>query len=111
MFALKSSVKTYLRTLTSTSSTFTISRSFSISSTRMASSLPSLPIFKAIKSHDPKSIAIIHSASGRQFSYGELLNDVADARKKLREQAKEHSLAGQRVAFLAENGYDYVGAN
>ncbi|MCJ1357026.1 MAG: hypothetical protein MMC33_007022 [Icmadophila ericetorum] len=74
----------------------------------MASSLPSIPIFKAIKSHDPKSIAIIHSVSGRQFSYGELLSDVADARTKLREQAKEARLTGQRVAFLAENGYDYV---
>ena len=77
---------------------------------RMASTLPPLPVFEAIAGHDPKSTAVIHSASGRRFTYGELFHDLADASHKLREQANTIELAGQRVAFLVENGYDYVGA-
>ena len=77
---------------------------------RMASTLPRLPIFEAIAGHDPESIAVIHSNSGRRFRYGELLHDVVDARNKLQKQANTTDLAGQRVAFLIENGYDYVGA-
>ena len=76
----------------------------------MASTLPRLPVFEAVASHDPKSTAVIHSISGRHFTYGELLQDVADASHKLRQQADTTELAGQRVAFLVENGYDYVGA-
>ena len=77
---------------------------------RMASTLPRLPVFEAIAGHDPKSMAVIHSTSGRRFTYGELLHDVVDASHKLREQADPTELPGQRVAFLVENGYDYVGA-
>lgn len=81
---------------------------------RMASTFPDLPIFRAIASHDPHSTAIIHSRSARRFTYGELLKDVEDAKVKLYEQLKStspESIGGQRVAFLVENGYDYVGAN
>ena len=81
---------------------------------RMASTFPDLPIFRAIASHDPHSTAIIHSRSARRFTYGELLKDVEDAKVKLFEQLKSmylESIGGQRVAFLVENGYDYVGAN
>ncbi|KIW96656.1 uncharacterized protein Z519_02047 [Cladophialophora bantiana CBS 173.52] len=74
----------------------------------MASTLPSSPIFAAIASHDPKSPAIIHSASDRTFCYGSLLHDVAAAKDNLAALAGEKSLAGERIAFLAENGYDYV---
>ena len=80
----------------------------------MASTFPDLPIFRAIASHDPHSTAIIHSRSARRFTYGELLKDVEDAKVKLYEQLKSacpESIGGQRVAFLVENGYDYVGAN
>ena len=76
----------------------------------MASTLPKLPIFEAIKSHDAKSTAIIHSLSGRRFTYGELVNDVAAAKHKLSENTGGKSAVGERIAFLAENGYDYVGA-
>lgn len=76
----------------------------------MASTLPRLPIFEAIKSHDPESTAVIHSISGRRFSYGELVNDVAAAKHKLSENAGGKSAVGERIAFLVENGYDYVGA-
>ena len=80
----------------------------------MASTFPDLPIFRAIASHDPNSTAIIHSRSKTRFTYGELLKDIEDAKIKLYGQLKSASpeaIGGQRVAFLVENGYDYVGAS
>ena len=76
-----------------------------------ATSLPRLPILEAVAAHDPASTAVIHALSGRRFTYGELLGDVARARERLREAVggKEKSLTGERVAFLIENSYDYVG--
>ncbi|KAF1973081.1 acetyl-CoA synthetase-like protein [Bimuria novae-zelandiae CBS 107.79] len=74
----------------------------------MASTLPRLPIFEAIKKHDGKSTAVIHSLSGRTFTYGELVNDVAAAKDKLQKNANGKSMAGERISFLVENGYDYV---
>jgi len=75
----------------------------------MASTLPRLPIFEAIARHDPNSTAVVHSISGRKFTYGELLKDVADAKDNL---VKDNggSVNGKRIAFLVENCYDYVGA-
>ncbi|KIV77887.1 hypothetical protein PV11_09665 [Exophiala sideris] len=75
---------------------------------RMTSTLPSSPIFEAIAKHDPKSPAIIHSASNRCFCYGSLLHDVAAAKDTLAAMVNGRPLAGERIAFLAENGYDYV---
>ncbi|KAL9627368.1 MAG: hypothetical protein Q9204_006616 [Flavoplaca sp. TL-2023a] len=75
---------------------------------RMASTLPKLPVFEAIAKHDPNSTVIIHSNSGRQFTYGQLLGDVAHARDRLRQSAGGQSTDGERVAFLVENSYDYV---
>jgi malonyl-CoA/methylmalonyl-CoA synthetase len=77
----------------------------------MVSALPALPVLEAISSHEPNSTAVIHSASGKRFTYGELLKDVAKARDRLCENACGHSIDGQRIAFLVENGYDYVGAH
>lgn len=77
----------------------------------MASTLPRLPIFEAIKKHDGKSTAVIHGLSGRTFTYGELVNDVAAAKDKLQKNANGKSTAGERISFLVENGYDYVGAH
>lgn len=77
----------------------------------MASTLPRLPIFEAIAKHDPKSTAVIHSVSGRRFTYGELLKDVSDAKKSLHQLADGAHTEGERIAFLAENGYDYVGTH
>ncbi|KAK3046036.1 hypothetical protein LTS18_013483, partial [Coniosporium uncinatum] len=74
----------------------------------MASTLPKLPIFEAITKHDPKSTAIVHSLSGRNFTYGELCNDVMGARLKLEKAAGGKPVEGERIAFLVENGYDYV---
>lgn len=78
---------------------------------RMASTLPKLPIFEAIARHDPNIPAIIHSSSQRTFTYGSLLHDVAAAKDHLSKAANGQSLRGERIAFLAENGYDYVGAS
>ncbi len=81
-------------------------RSFSY---RMASTLPNLPIFQSIIKHDPSSTAIIHSDSNRTFSYGTLLRDVVAAKKQISQIVPESRLCGERIAFLAENSYNYVG--
>ena len=75
----------------------------------MASTLPAAPIFDAIARHDPKSLAINHGGSHRSFCYGSLLHDVAAAKDNLSKITAGRPLKGERVAFLAENGYDYVG--
>ncbi|ORX98428.1 hypothetical protein BCR34DRAFT_496141 [Clohesyomyces aquaticus] len=74
----------------------------------MASTLPRLPIFEAIKNHDAKRTAVVHSLSGRSFTYRELVNDVAAAKDKLQRNTNGKSAEGERIAFLVENGYDYV---
>ncbi|KZF24229.1 acetyl-CoA synthetase-like protein [Xylona heveae TC161] len=74
----------------------------------MASTLPRLPILEAIANHDPKSTAVIHSLSGRTFTYGSLLNDIAEAKDRLLQASNRNSIEGERVAFLVENGYDYI---
>lgn len=76
---------------------------------RLASTLPRLPIFEAIANHDRQSTAVVHSASGRRFTYGELLGDVAEAKDRLLQEAGGSSIDGHRIAFLVENSYDYVG--
>jgi len=77
---------------------------------RCSSTLPSSPIFEAIANHEPTSSAVIHGPSGRKFNYGSLLHDVATGKDKLSAFVEGRPLAGQRIAFLAENSYDYVGA-
>ena len=75
----------------------------------MASTLPRLPIFEAIAAHDPGSTAVVHALSRRSFSYGELLGDVSRAKDRLQEARGGAGLDGERIAFLVENSYDYVG--
>ncbi|KAI1647619.1 acetyl-CoA synthetase-like protein [Daldinia loculata] len=77
---------------------------------RMASTLtlPKLPIFEAIASHNPQSTAIVHCLSRRTFKYGELLPDVSRARDRILDAAGKSDIRGERVAFLIENSYDYV---
>jgi malonyl-CoA/methylmalonyl-CoA synthetase len=77
----------------------------------MASTLPRLAIFEAITRHDPQLTAVVHSLSGRSFTYDSLIQDVAEATKTLKSNADGRTLEGQRIAFLIENGYDYVGAD
>ncbi|KAJ5096405.1 hypothetical protein NUU61_005761 [Penicillium alfredii] len=78
--------------------------------TRFLSTLPNIPLFRALQSYDPASLAIIHSVTTRSFTYGNLIADVVRAKEDLqRKVAKsEGQLAGERVALLAENSYDYV---
>lgn len=76
---------------------------------RMASTLPRQPIFEAIAAHDLKRTAIVHNPSGRAFTYGQLAHDISNAVRDLKSRAAGKSLEGERVAFLVENGYDYVG--
>lgn len=80
---------------------------------RLLSTLPNLPLFRALQSHDPSSLAVIHSTSSRSFTYGSLIADVVRARNELERKVGNEGghgqLTGERVAFLAENSYDYVG--
>jgi malonyl-CoA/methylmalonyl-CoA synthetase len=55
----------------------------------MASNLPRLPIFEALAGHDPKSTVVVHSASGRKFTYGELLSDVVKEKERLLKEGEE----------------------
>lgn len=80
-----------------------------VSPYRMASTLPKLPVFEAIARHDPDSTVVVHSNSGRTFKYGELLGDVCKARNRIYEKAGKTDMQGERIAFLVENSYDYVG--
>lgn len=75
------------------------------------STLPNTPIFRALQDHDRDRLAIVHSASSRTFTYGNLVADVLRAKEDLEGKAARAGtkLAGERVAFLAENGYNYVG--
>ena len=83
--------------------------SWSASASSGSTSLPRLPIFQAIAGQNLDSLAVIHSSSGRSFTYGGLLGDVGRARERLREARNGKALDGERIAFLVENGYDYVG--
>ncbi|KAH7313465.1 hypothetical protein B0I35DRAFT_451983 [Stachybotrys elegans] len=85
-----------------------MSSSSSSAAASSSSTLPRLPIFEAIASHDPASPAVVHSLSRRTFTYGNLLAHVSRARDRLQQAHGGADLNGQRVAFLVENGYDYV---
>ena len=75
--------------------------------------LPSLPIFKQLVDHAKHGrTAIVDysvSASGdAEYSYAQLLADVAKFRDELSDFLGKKDLQGERVAFLAESGYNYV---
>ncbi|KAJ6018248.1 AMP-dependent synthetase/ligase [Penicillium sp. IBT 35674x] len=74
---------------------------------KLLSTLPNIAIFRALQKHDPSSLAVLHSASTRSFTYGNLIGDVLRAKDDLERKASG-KLAGERIAFLAENSYDYV---
>jgi malonyl-CoA/methylmalonyl-CoA synthetase len=70
--------------------------------------LPRTPLFEALSKVPQEKTAIIHSVSGKKFSYGSLLADVAVMRGRI---GGSEDLKGKRVAMLVENGYEYVGAS
>lgn len=71
------------------------------------------PLFEAIEKHDPQSTAVVHCLSGRTFRYATLLHDVSKAKQRILQATgkNESTIVGERIAFLVENGYDYVGAH
>ena len=70
-------------------------------------SIPDLPLFRALRGHDPSTTAVVASSS--TFRYGDLLRDVVLHRQGQGQGDRGGSLNGRRVAFLMENDYDYVG--
>lgn len=77
----------------------------------MAISVQRSAFLEAIQNHNPSSTAVVNHDSGTSYSYGTLLRDIACAKERLVCSHGKNSLAGERVAFLVENGYDYVGMN
>lgn len=80
----------------------------SLSPARSLATLPDLPLFRAINRHNAADLAVVHSASTRSFTYGNLVADVLEQKEKLAQTAGDN-VSGERIAFLAENSYDYVG--
>lgn len=52
----------------------------------------------------------MHSVTGRKYTYGSLLADTAEYKAMVLENVETDDLREQRMAFVVENGYDYVGA-
>lgn len=85
-------------------------------SSRLLSTLPNLPLFRALRDHDRSSTAVVHTATAHAFTYGDLVADVIRSKEELLRTAAgvakgmgTDDLGGKRIAFLAENSYDYVG--
>lgn len=78
---------------------------------RSLATLPNLSLFRALKNHNPSSLAVTHNPSSRSFTYENLVADVLQSQDRLRQAGggRRDGLRGERVAFLAENSYDYVG--
>ncbi|KAL4882381.1 hypothetical protein BJY04DRAFT_186971 [Aspergillus karnatakaensis] len=79
---------------------------------RLLATLPDLPLFRALQSHDPSSIAIVQKPdNGRvESTYGNLLWDVAQAREQLGKLAPggQDGLRGERIALVMNNSYQFV---
>lgn len=77
-------------------------------------SLPHTPLFEALAGHPPTAPAIVHSVSGKSFTYGQLLNDIAAVKDQLLVSTgvnSQQDLEERRIAMLIENGYEYVGVS
>lgn len=77
----------------------------------MAVKIPGSVLFEAIQRHDPTSTAVVDAASGTEFMYGALLRDVSHVKAALLSKLGRNVLPGERIAFIVENGYNYVGKN
>lgn len=77
----------------------------------MSVSLQRSAFLEAIQRHEPSSVAVVENASGASFSYQTLLQSVARAKEQflLKTGRTDETISGERVAFLVENGFDYVG--
>ena len=78
---------------------------------RMASTLPKNVLFQALVDHDAQSTAIAQTSTRQKFTYGQLVRDVAYGRVCLDGKLKAMQVKSECIAFLAENGYEYVGAH
>ncbi|KAL4892867.1 putative AMP-binding enzyme [Aspergillus ambiguus] len=85
-------------------------RSLTLVRCQPLSTLPNVPLFRALQDHDASRLAVVHSTSSRSFTYGNLVADVLQAKERLVESAgsRGDGVSGERIAFLAENSYDYV---
>lgn len=75
----------------------------------LATALQRSSFIEAIQKHDPSSLAILENDSGASFSYGTLLNSIAHAKDELLCKAGRADISGERIAFMVESGYEYVG--
>lgn len=77
----------------------------------MAIMLERSAFLEALEKHDPASTAIISYEPECKNTYGNLLQDVARTKLRLLHLAErnDRTIAGERIAFLVENGYNYVG--
>jgi hypothetical protein len=72
-----------------------------------------LQLFKAISSHDPRSVAVVdhpdlENGNSCEYTYADLTRDVEKAKAYIQALLSEES-AGARVAILIEPGYTYLG--
>ncbi|KAK9473376.1 uncharacterized protein V1510DRAFT_363284 [Dipodascopsis tothii] len=72
----------------------------------MSHVLPSLPVIKALAAHPPTKTAIVHNASGKTFTYGSLVADIAKWRAFL--GGFKNPGTGRRIALMGENSYEFV---
>ena len=75
--------------------------------------LPALPLFKQLLKHAKNGrTAIVDYALApegeAQFTFAQLLHDVAKFRDALAAFLGKRDLEGERVSFLVESGYNYV---
>lgn len=77
----------------------------------MAITLQRSAFLEAIRKHEPSSVAVVENDSGASFSYRSLLHAVARAKQQLLLQTgrSDATISGERIAFMVENGFDYVG--
>ncbi|KAI5240047.1 acetyl-CoA synthetase-like protein [Aureobasidium subglaciale] len=74
----------------------------------MAINVPQSALFRALRAHNPASTAIVEYQSGQSYSYNALLSTVARAKDNLPKGLGRDIIPGERIAFLIENGYNYV---
>ena len=79
----------------------------------MAIGLQRSTFFEALRKHESSSTAIVNHGCDATYEYDQLLRDVAGTKDQLIQMklGSGSSIAGQRIAFLVENGYDYVGTH
>lgn len=69
--------------------------------------LSSHPIVDTLKSHPKEKVAIRHVASGNSYTYGQLTEDI-DKWRSILLNASNNPSAGQRIAIMGENSYQFV---